>query len=64
MQKCKFIDESNYFGFYKEEIKRFDIRFEEKNIKGKKYVSRILKRVALFLSIQSVFHCRVYPVKC
>jgi len=48
VQKCEFIDESNYSGFYKEEIKRFDTRFEEKNIKGKKYVSRILKRVALF----------------
>lgn len=42
------LEESNYQGFYAEDIKRHDTRIVREVIDGVEYLTRVLKRVALF----------------
>lgn len=42
------LDESNYRGFYVEDLRRFNVNVLREEINGKNYTTKILKRVALF----------------
>lgn len=48
ISEYQFSKEPVYDGFFKEDIKRYDTRFEEVTVNGKRFYSRILKRMALF----------------
>ncbi|MCB0592559.1 MAG: protein BatD [Lewinellaceae bacterium] len=48
VESFNILEEANYQGFYARDIRRYDGRIIREVVKGKQYVTKILKRVALF----------------